>query len=73
MTPEDFKSDYSSLHGAGFSLSPLFRQSAFFRFHNKGEGFENLYLVGGGTHPGAGVPGAVLSAKVLDNLVPEVT
>ena len=72
MTPEDFKSDYSSLHGAGFSLSPLFRQSAFFRFHNKGEGFENLYLVGGGTHPGAGVPGAVLSAKVLDNLVPEV-
>ena len=69
MTPEDFRSDYSSLHGAGFSLAPLFRQSAFFRFHNRGEGFENLYLVGGGTHPGAGVPGAVLSAKVLDNLV----
>jgi phytoene desaturase len=71
MTPEDFRSDYASLHGAGFSLAPLFRQSAYFRFHNRGEGLENLYLVGGGTHPGAGVPGAVLSAKVLDALVPE--
>ena len=70
MTPEDFRDDYSSLHGAGFSLAPLFRQSAWFRFHNRGEGLANLYLVGGGTHPGAGVPGAVLSAKVLDNLVP---
>lgn len=71
MTPEDFRDRYASVHGAGFSLAPLFRQSAWFRFHNRGEGLRNLYLVGAGTHPGAGVPGVVLSAKVLDNLVPE--
>ncbi len=71
MTPEDFHHRYASAHGAGFSLQPLFRQSAFFRFHNRGEGIRDLYLVGAGTHPGAGVPGVVLSAKVLDSLVPD--
>ena len=70
MTPEDFKSDYLSSHGAGFSVAPLFRQSAWFRFHNRAEGIKNLYLVGAGTHPGAGVPGVLCSAKVLDTLVP---
>ena len=70
MTPEDFKTDYLSAHGAGFSVAPLFRQSAWFRFHNRGEGIKNLYLVGAGTHPGAGVPGVLCSAKVLDALVP---
>ncbi len=70
MTPEDFGSDYLSVAGAGFSAAPLFRQSAWFRFHNRGEGPKNLFLVGAGTHPGAGVPGVLSSAKVLDRLVP---
>ncbi|MFM9879381.1 MAG: phytoene desaturase family protein [Burkholderiaceae bacterium] len=73
MTPEDFSSDYLSAYGAGFSVAPLFRQSAWFRFHNRAEGIRNLYLVGAGTHPGAGVPGVLCSAKVLDALVPAVS
>ena len=70
MTPKDFKHDYLSVHGAGFSVAPLFRQSAWFRFHNRAEGIRNLYLVGAGTHPGAGLPGVLCSAKVVDALVP---
>ncbi|MFT5067027.1 MAG: phytoene desaturase [Reinekea sp.] len=70
MTPEDFSNDYLSVDGAGFSLSPFFTQSAWFRFHNRGEGVRDLYFVGAGTHPGAGLPGVVSSAKVLDTLVP---
>ena len=70
MTPNDFKHDYLSLHGAGFSVAPLFRQSAWFRFHNRAEGIRNLFLVGAGTHPGAGVPGVMCSAKVVDAMVP---
>ncbi len=70
MTPENFRTDYLSAHGAGFSVAPLFRQSAWFRFHNRAEGIRNLYLVGAGTHPGAGVPGVLCSAKVVDALVP---
>jgi phytoene desaturase len=69
MTPKDFEHDYLSVHGAGFSIAPLFRQSAWFRFHNKAEGIRNLYLVGAGTHPGAGLPGVLCSAKVLDTLI----
>ena len=71
MTPEDFRDDYLSVHGAGFSVAPIFRQSAWFRFHNRAEGVENLYLVGAGTHPGAGMPGVLCSAKVVDRLVAE--
>ena len=70
MTPENFAQDYLSAHGAGFSIAPLFRQSAWFRFHNRAEGVKNLYLVGAGTHPGAGVPGVLCSAKVIDALIP---
>ncbi len=70
MTPEDFRDDYLSVDGAGFSLSPFFTQSAWFRYHNRGEGVGGLYFVGAGTHPGAGLPGVVSSAKVLDRLVP---
>lgn len=73
MTPEDFKHDYLSAHGAGFSVAPVFRQSAWFRFHNRAEGIKNLYLVGAGTHPGAGVPGVLCSAKVIDALIPAVS
>ena len=70
MTPEDFQSDYLSVEGAGFSVAPLLRQSAWFRFHNRAEGLRQLYLVGAGTHPGAGLPGVLSSAKVLDRMVP---
>jgi len=73
MTPEDFRDNYLSVAGAGFSVAPLFRQSAWFRYHNRGEGPKNLFLVGAGTHPGAGVPGVLSSAKVLDRLVPQAT
>ena len=69
MSPEDFKKDYHSLYGSGFSISPIFRQSAWFRFHNKSESFDNLYFVGAGSHPGAGVPGVISSAKVLENIL----
>ncbi|AUB78474.1 MULTISPECIES: phytoene desaturase family protein [Spiribacter] len=71
MTPDDFRENYQSVHGSGFTLSPLFRQSAWFRFHNQAEGLDNLYLVGAGTHPGAGMPGVLSSAKVLERLFPE--
>ena len=72
-TPEDFRDEYRSVHGAGFSVAPIFRQSAWFRFHNKSESVRNLYLVGAGTHPGAGVPGVLCSAKVIDALIPAVS
>jgi phytoene desaturase len=73
MSPQDFKTQYLSSHGAGFSIAPLFRQSAWFRFHNKAEGIENLYLTGAGTHPGAGLPGVLCSARVLDHLIPNAS
>ena len=69
MTPEDFKNDYQSLNGTGFSISPIFTQSAWFRFHNKSEDFNNLYFAGAGSHPGAGVPGVISSAKVIENII----
>jgi len=69
MTPDDFAADYLSHLGAGFSIAPTFSQSAWFRFHNKAEGFENLYLAGAGTHPGAGMPGVLSSAKVIEALI----
>ncbi len=71
LTPEDFKTNYLSHAGAGFSIAPHFTQSAYFRFHNKAEGIRNLYLTGAGTHPGAGIPGVICSAKAVDKLVPQ--
>lgn len=70
MTPKDFSQNYLSSKGSGFSVSPIFSQSAWFRFHNRSEALQNLYLVGAGTHPGAGVPGVLCSAKVLDRVSP---
>ena len=67
--PDDFQAQYQSEWGAGFSIAPIFSQSAFFRFHNRAEDFANLYFVGAGTHPGAGVPGVLSSAKVVENLL----
>lgn len=72
MTPADFAENYLSHLGAGFSISPHFSQSAYFRFHNRAEGVDGLFLTGAGTHPGAGVPGVLCSAKVIDRLVPAV-
>ena len=69
MTPEDFASDYRSMHGAGFSIEPRLTQSAWFRFHNRDRAISNLYFVGAGTHPGAGLPGVVSSAKVVEELL----
>lgn len=69
MTPADFAADYRSTHGAGFSIAPLLTQSAWFRFHNRSEELDGLYLVGAGTHPGAGLPGVLTSAKVVEGLL----
>ena len=70
MTPENFLQDYNTPFGSGFSIAPLFRQSAWFRTHNKDDLYQNLFYVGAGTHPGAGVPGVLNSAKVIDKLIP---
>ncbi len=69
MTPLDFQRNYLSMWGSGFSIAPIFSQSAWFRFHNKAPGVEGLYFAGAGTHPGAGVPGVLCSAKVLQNVI----
>jgi phytoene desaturase len=69
LTPLDFEKDYNSIKGTGFSLEPIFTQSAWFRPHNKSEDIQGLYLVGAGTHPGAGLPGVVASAKVTTDLI----
>ncbi|MEL6952669.1 MAG: phytoene desaturase [Pseudomonadota bacterium] len=71
FTPETFASRYLSPHGAGFSLEPRIFQSAWFRPHNISENFRDLFLVGAGTHPGAGVPSVVTSSEVLMHLVPD--
>ena len=66
MTPIDFKNNYHSTHGAGFSIAPNFSQSAWFRYHNKDPHIDNLFFAAG--HPGAGIPGVLSSAKVVENL-----
>lgn len=68
-TPTYFRDELNTFNGSGFSIAPEFTQSAWFRFHNKAEGLKNLYFVGAGTHPGAGVPGVINSAKVLERLL----
>jgi phytoene desaturase len=70
MTPQDFQDNLLSFRGAGFGLEPVLSQSAWFRPHNKSEEVERLFLVGAGTHPGAGVPGVLSSARILDEVVP---
>ncbi len=69
LTPDYFEKELNTKHGSGFSIQPKFTQSAYFRFHNKSEICDNLYFVGAGTHPGAGVPGVLSSAKVLDKIL----
>ncbi len=70
MTPIDFQSDYLSYKGAGFGMEPILLQSAGFRPRNKSEHIDRLYLVGASTHPGAGIPGVLTSARVLDSVMP---
>ncbi len=70
MTPHGFLEKTNAYRGAAFGLQPLLTQSAYFRPHNKSEDIEGLFLVGASTHPGAGLPGVVASARVLDRLIP---
>ncbi|MFC6790174.1 phytoene desaturase [Methylobacterium komagatae] len=69
-TPQDFQDDFLSFRGSGFGLEPVLTQSAWFRPHNRSS-VPNLYLVGAGTHPGAGLPGVLSSARILDRVVPD--
>lgn len=71
LTPQDFRDRLNSVNGSGFGLQPLLTQSAWFRPTNRSEDIDHLYLVGAGTHPGAGLPGVLSSAKVLDRIVPD--
>ncbi len=68
-TPQDFAGDLGAHLGSAFSLEPLLTQSAWFRAHNRDDHFANLYFVGAGTHPGAGIPGVVGSAKATASLM----
>jgi len=69
-TPIDFRDRLLSWEGAAFGMEPILTQSAWFRPHNKSDDIEGLYLVGAGTHPGAGLPGVLSSARILDRIVP---
>ncbi len=70
MNPQDFQDRLLSFRGAAFGIEPVLTQSAYFRPHNESEDIQRLYLVGAGTHPGAGLPGVLSSARVLDRVVP---
>ncbi len=69
--PRDFATDLNAYMGSAFSLEPLLTQSAWFRGHNRDDVIENFYLVGAGTHPGAGIPGVVGSARATAGLMIE--
>jgi phytoene desaturase len=71
LTPVDFRDTLNSHHGSAFSLEPLLLQSAWFRPHNRDDVLQNLYFVGAGTHPGAGIPGVFGSAKATSSLILE--
>ncbi|MCG5052648.1 MAG: phytoene desaturase [Myxococcales bacterium] len=69
FTPRDFQSTLHAFNGSAFSVAPRLRQSAYFRPHNRDGGIPGLYIVGAGTHPGAGVPGVINSAKATAHTV----
>jgi len=71
MCPPDFEADYMAYKGAAFGMEPRLLQSAWFRPHNRSEEVENLFMVGAGTHPGAGIPGVLTSAKAFDAMIPQ--
>jgi phytoene desaturase len=70
-TPQDFQDRLLSFKGAAFGLEPLLLQSAYFRPHNRSEDVQGLFVVGAGTHPGAGLPGVLSSAKALESVLPD--
>lgn len=69
FTPADFTTELNAYHGSAFSIEPILTQSAYFRVHNRDDKISNLYFVGAGTHPGAGIPGVVGSAKATAGLM----
>ena len=69
FSPLDFQTELNALHGSAFSLTPTLRQSAYFRVHNRDDHIRGLYFVGAGTHPGAGIPGVVGSAKATCSVI----
>jgi phytoene desaturase len=69
LDPRHFAGELRSYQGSAFSIEPILTQSAWFRPHNRSEEFDNLYLVGAGTHPGAGLPGVLSSAKITADLI----
>ena len=69
FTPKDFSTELNAHLGSAFSLEPVLWQSAYFRTHNRDDVLSNLYFVGAGTHPGAGIPGVVGSAKATAKLM----
>ncbi len=69
LTPFGFRDDLNAHHGSAFSVEPVLTQSAWFRPHNRDPKLDNLYLVGAGTHPGAGIPGVVGSARATASLM----
>ncbi|MEP7049619.1 MAG: phytoene desaturase [Pseudomonadota bacterium] len=69
FTPLDFRTELGAFHGSAFSVAPTLTQSAWFRPHNRDDGISGLYLVGAGTHPGAGLPGVISSAKATATLL----
>ncbi|MFN9265062.1 MAG: phytoene desaturase family protein, partial [Acidobacteriota bacterium] len=71
FTPLDFETTLNTYRGSGFSFEPIFTQSAWFRPHNESEDVRNLFFVGAGTHPGAGVPGVLSSARIAEKLICE--
>ena len=73
LTPQDLQDRLCSFRGAAFGMEPVLTQSAWFRPHNESEDIERLYLVGAGTHPGAGLPGVLSSARILDKVVPDAS
>jgi phytoene desaturase len=72
-TPQDFQDNLLSYKGAAFGLEPLLLQSAWFRPHNRSEDVKDLFMVGASTHPGAGIPGVLMSAKALETVLPDLS
>lgn len=69
FTPPDFERELKAFQGNAFGIEPKLSQTAYFRPHNRSEDVHNLYFVGAGTHPGAGVPGVMLSAETVANCI----
>lgn len=71
IDPRHFRDTLNSYLGSAFSVEPILTQSAWFRPHNRSDALPNLYFVGAGTHPGAGLPGVLCSARIVDDLIAE--